>query len=66
MKQISPDETYQSWCKRVELYEKGFALQQLANGEDVEQVMQKMAQRITKKMLHPLLKAIRESIPEPE
>lgn len=66
MKQISPDETYDSWSKRVELFEKGLALQQLANGGDVEQIMSKMAQRITKKMMYPLLKAIRESIPEPE
>ena len=57
---VYTDETYESWCKRVELFEKELALQQLANGEDIEQVMEKMAQRITKKMLHPILKSLNE------
>lgn len=57
----NPEETYESWGERVELFEKGLAFQQLANGEDVEQVLAKMARRITKKMLHPLLKSINDA-----
>ena len=53
-----PNETYESWANRVELFEKGLAFQRLANGEPIEQVMSKMAHRITKKMLHPLVKSI--------
>jgi glutamyl-tRNA reductase len=57
---VYTDETYDSWCERVRLFEREVALQQLANGEDVGQVMEKMAQRITKKMMHPLLKALND------
>ena len=58
----NPEETYESWGERVELFEKGLAFQQLANGECVELVMSKMARRITKKLLHPLLKSINDAL----
>ena len=52
----NPDESYESWCQRVRLYEHGLALQRLAKGEAIEVIMQDMARRIEEKLLHPLLK----------
>jgi glutamyl-tRNA reductase len=56
-----PDETYESWCKRVEMFEQGNAMMQIAQGRDVDQVMEEMSRRIMDKLLHPIYKAIRES-----
>ena len=52
----NPDESYESWCQRVRMYEHGLALQRLAKGENIEIIMQNMARRIEEKLLHPLLK----------
>jgi hypothetical protein len=52
----NPDESYESWCQRVRMYEHGLALQRLAKGEAIEVIMQDMARRIEEKLLHPLLK----------
>jgi hypothetical protein len=52
----NPDESYESWCQRVRLYEHGLALQRLAKGEAIEIIMQDMARRIEEKLLHPLFK----------
>jgi hypothetical protein len=52
----NPDESYESWCQRVRLYEHGLALQRLARGESIEIIMQDMARRIEEKLLHSLLK----------
>ena len=48
-------ETLESWGDRVRLYEYGYALQELANGKDTQEVMATMAKRITDKMMHPIL-----------
>jgi hypothetical protein len=50
------DESYESWCERVRLYEHGHALQRLARGEKIEVIMKDMARRIEEKLLHPLIK----------
>jgi hypothetical protein len=52
----NPDESYESWCQRVKMYEHGLALQRLAKGEAIEVIMQDMARRIEEKLLHPLFK----------
>jgi hypothetical protein len=52
----NPNESYESWCQRVRMYEHGLALQRLAKGESIEIIMQDMARRIEEKLLHPLLK----------
>jgi hypothetical protein len=52
----NPDESYESWCQRVRMYEHGLALQRLAKGEAIEIIMQDMARRIEEKLLHPLFK----------
>lgn len=58
---INPGETYESWAKRVQQYEYGYALQQVAKGEDLNLVMEAMAARIQQKLLHPVFRAIREN-----
>ena len=56
-----PNESYESWCKRVEMFEHGNAMMQLAQGRDVEKVMEEMSRRMMDKMMHPVYQAIRES-----
>lgn len=56
-----PNESYESWCKRVEMFEYGNALMQLAQGKDVDNIMEEMSRRIMEKLLHPLYREIRDS-----
>ena len=58
-----PDESYQSWAERVRMFEHGRAMQRIAQGEDVNVVMEDMARRIVDKMLHPIYRAL-HAIPE--
>jgi len=58
----NPDESYESWCQRVKMYEHGHALQRLAKGEAIENIMQDMSRRIEEKLLHPLYKKHRDQI----
>jgi glutamyl-tRNA reductase len=52
-----PDESYQSWAERVRMFEHGRAMQRIAQGDDVNTVMEDMARRIVDKMLHPIYRA---------
>lgn len=45
----------ESWAARVEMFEKGRALQRIATGDDPIEVMEDMSRRIKDKMLHPIL-----------
>jgi glutamyl-tRNA reductase len=56
-----PDESYEDWSKRVSMFETGHAMMQIANGKDIDKVLEEMSRRITDKLLHPIFKAIRES-----
>ena len=53
-----PDESYQSWAERVRMFEHGRAMQRVAQGDDVNAVMEDMARRIVDKMLHPIYRAL--------
>jgi glutamyl-tRNA reductase len=55
-------ETYEDWAEKVRLFELGYALQRIANGEPADLVLETMSIRITDKMLHPLHRAIKESV----
>jgi glutamyl-tRNA reductase len=59
----NPDESYESWCQRVKMYEHGHALQRLAKGEDIENIMQDMSRRIEEKLLHPIYKTLENKLP---
>lgn len=54
----NPDESYEAWAKRVQMFEHGLAMQQIASGEPADLVLEKMAKRITDKLMHPILKQI--------
>lgn len=56
-----PDESFESWCKRVEMFEHGNAMMQIAQGKDIEIVMEEMSRRMMDKFLHPIFRAIKES-----
>jgi len=58
---INPGETFESWSRRVQQYEYGYALQRIAKGEDHNLVMEAMSARIQQKLLHPVFQAIKES-----
>ena len=55
-----PDEQYADWVERVRTFELTEALKEIKNGADINLVMEAMSSRIMKKVLHPLLIAIRE------
>lgn len=59
MKQL-PNENYEDWIKRAQLFEYGRAIQQLADGEDPVKILEGLSHRLTKKILHPVLTVIRE------
>lgn len=54
------NESYESWAERVRMFEHGRALQKIAQGEDVNVVMDDMARRIIDKMLHPIYKELKK------
>ena len=55
-------ESYEDWAKRVQMYEHGWAMQRIAEGNTVDSVLEDMSKRITQKLLHPLYKEISKSI----
>jgi glutamyl-tRNA reductase len=59
---INSGESLESWAARVEMFEKGRAMQRIAQGEDVEKVIEEMSKRIRDKILHPILDSIHNSI----
>jgi hypothetical protein len=57
----NPNESFESWADRVRIFEYGFALQQIAHGHDINVVMESMSLRIQQKIMHPIIKTIRDS-----
>ena len=60
---IQEGESYESWCDRVRMYEHGWAMQQVAEGKDVDKILEEMSRRITEKLLHPVFVSLRSSVP---
>jgi len=54
----NPDESYESWAERVRMFEHGAALQSIAQGENIDIVMERMSKKIMDKLLHPVYKTI--------
>lgn len=54
-----PGEPIEQWAERVRMHEYGEALKQIANGQDINVVMEAMSVRIMDKIKHPLLKEIK-------
>ena len=57
---MKPDESKEDWAKRVQQYEYGHALQRIAQGDPVEQVLEDMSKRMTQKLLHPFIQDIKD------
>jgi len=55
-------ENFESWSRRVDMYERGIALQRIAEGEDEVKVMEDMSRRITQKLLHPVFKLLQAPV----
>lgn len=55
------NEPYDKWVERVRIFEYGVALQKIANGNNVETVMEDMSKRITEKIMHPIYDIVRKS-----
>lgn len=55
---IKDGETYEEWAKRVQMYEHGHALQQIAEGKDPNEVLESMSKRVMEKLLHPMFKML--------
>jgi glutamyl-tRNA reductase len=58
---IKPDESLESWTQRVHEFELDWAKKELAKGVPVEQVLERMSERISQKLLHPILTALKEN-----
>lgn len=58
---IQPNETLEQWADRVQKYEHGRALMRIAEGENIETVLEEMSCRIVDKLKHPILDAIKKS-----
>ena len=55
------NESYENWLERIKLYEKGFALQRLAKGENIELVLEDFSKRLTNKIKHALFEMIKSN-----
>ena len=60
---IQEGESYESWCNRVRMYEHGWAMQRVAEGKDVDNILEEMSRRITEKLLHPVFVSLRATVP---
>jgi glutamyl-tRNA reductase len=59
-----PKEDYAKWVEKVRIYEYGIALQRIAQGEPMVEIIEEMSRRITEKVLHPWLIAIKDTVSE--
>ncbi len=58
---LKPNETYEEWTERVHAFELDWAKREIAKGIPIDEVLERMGKRITQKLLHPVLAAIKES-----
>jgi glutamyl-tRNA reductase len=56
----SPNETYEQWVERSRQYELELAKTHISNGHNPAKVLEKMAYRLTAKMLNPLYEFVKE------
>ena len=55
-----PNESYESWCNRARMFEHGAALQRIAKGENVDEVLESMSRKLMEKLLHPIYKGLHD------
>ncbi len=54
------DENYEQWILSAQEYEQDLATKKLAQGQDPYSVMEEFAQRLIKKLLHPVYQQLQE------
>lgn len=54
------NETYEQWLERAREYEYLRALSNLARGQNIDQVLQDLSNRLVAKALDPLLKELKK------
>lgn len=54
------NEDFSVWAEKVRLEETLRAARELAKGRKPEEVLEEMSQRITTKMMHPIIKMIQK------
>jgi len=57
---MNPGESMKSWAGRVQMFETGRAMQKIAQGEDIDTVLENMSRRIAEKLMHPMLKVLEQ------
>jgi len=55
------EETYEDWCERARKHELAVAHKKIAQGQDINGVMEEMTRRLLSKISHPVYEVIRES-----
>lgn len=55
-----PNVAYGVWVETARLYELSVARQRVANGENIDLVMEDMSRKLTNKMTFPLVKIVKE------
>ena len=58
----NPDESYEAWADRAKMYEHGRALQRIAEGKPVEEVLEEMSRRLVQKLMHPIYDIIHNTV----
>lgn len=58
----NPDESYEAWADRAKMYEHGRALQRIAEGKPVEEVLEEMSCRLVQKLMHPIYDSIYNTV----
>jgi hypothetical protein len=51
-------ESYEAWIDRARMFEQGLAMQKIAEGQDIDIVLEEMSRRLMDKILHPIYKEI--------
>lgn len=59
---IDINENFYSWIERVRQYEMQYAIQQISKGKNINLVLEEMSIRIQKKILHPIILEVKNSI----
>lgn len=59
-----PDESLASWAERVEAHEMAWAKREIDKGADPYATLERVADRIVKKMLHPVIKERASQMPD--
>ena len=57
---IKDGESLESWAIRVQQYEYGHALMRIAEGDNVDTVMENMSRRIVEKLKYPIIKQLHQ------